>query len=303
MRYVILAAAGLVAACATAPAATTASTPCDAACLEAIADQYRAAYLARDLSLAPFAAEVRYSENQVEMPFPDGTWDTVTEETGPALTLSDPSTGQAAIFTAIFQRAIPGFLAVRLKIEDGEITEVEHIISTARNLSSPPTPIGDARAYVHNPVIDVIEPEAARLPRARLIEHGHGYFNTLQHNNGEIRGTSFAPGADRRENGLLFTDIEGGFKSGRYAFNDRVRREPILVDEARQVALFRGFIDHKGVLDEYTLTDGTPQKSVFQEPQSWGFLEMFKIKDDQIAAVVATFVQSPYYTVSPWTEE
>lgn len=303
MRLLMLAAVATLAACATTPAATTASAPCDAACLEAIADQYRAAYLAHDPSLAPFADAVRYSENQVEMPFPDGTWDTVTEETGPALTLSDPSTGQAAIFTAIFQRAIPGFLAVRLKVENGEITEVEHVISTARNLSSPPTPIGDARAYVHNPVIDVIEPEAERAPRERLIEHGHGYFNTLHNNTGEIRGTAFAPDSNRRENGLLFEDIEAAFKLGRYRFNDRVRREVILVDEARQVSLFRGFIDHKGVLDTYTLTDGTPATSVFQEPQTWGFLEMFKIKDDQIAAVVATFTQSPYYTVSPWTEE
>ena len=100
---------------------------------------------------------------------------------------------------------------------------------------------------------------------------------------------------------MLFPDIGGGFRSGRYAFNDRVRREVVLIDEERQVAMGRGFIDHKGVLDEYQLTDGTTTKSVFQEPQSWGFLEMFKIKDGCIAAVVATFYQAPYYQRSPWT--
>ena len=63
----------------------------------------------------------------------------------------------------------------------------------------------------------------------------------------------------------------------------------------------RGFIDHKGVLDEYNLTDGTKTKSAFQEPQSWGLLEMFKIEDGCIAAVVATFYQAPYYQRSPWT--
>ena len=50
-----------------------------------------------------------------------------------------------------------------------------------------------------------------------------------------------------------------------------------------------------------TMTDGTSTKSVFQEPQSWGFLEMFKIKDGCIAAVVATFYQAPYNQRSPWT--
>jgi len=274
---------------------------CDKACLEAIGDQYRAAYLAHDPSKAPFAAHVRFTENNVEMPFPDGTWDTVTQEVGPHLTLSDPQTGGVGIFTAIRQREIPGFLAVRLKVEGRRIAEVEQIISTKRNLSSPPTPIGDVDAYVHDPIIDRPVPPAKRVSRQALIAHANGYFDTLQHNNGQIRGTCFHPEATRRENGLLFKDIKGGFESGRYAFNDRVRREVVLVDEVRQVAMARGFIDHKGVMDEYRLTDGTKTKSIFQEPQSWGLLESFKVTDGCIAAVVATFYQAPYYTVSPWT--
>jgi hypothetical protein len=275
---------------------------CDTACLEQIAGEYRAAYLARDPGLAPFAARVRYTENNVEMPFPDGTWDTVTEEPGPALVLSDPELGTIGIFTAVRQRAVEGFLAVRLKIEDRRITEVEHVISTRRNLSSPPTPIGELAGYVHDPVIEEATPPERRAGRAALIAHAHGYFDTLQQNDGEIRGTCFHDDATRRENGLLFEDIGGGFRSGRYAFNNRVRREIVLVDEARQVAMARGFIDHKGVLDEYLLTDGSKAKSVFQEPQSWAFLEMFKVKDGCIAAVVATFYQAPYYQRSPWTE-
>lgn len=274
---------------------------CDARCLERIAEDYRAAYRASDPGLAPFAAAVRYTENNVEMPFPDGTWDTVTEDVGPALVLSDPQLGTVGIFTAIRQREVPGFLAVRLKVDGKRITEVEHVISTRRNLSSPPTPIGEIDAYVHDPSIAEATPLAARAPREALVAHANGYFDTLQQNDGEIRGTCFHDDATRRENGLLFEDIAGGFRSGRYAFNNRVRREIVLVDEARQVAMARGFIDHKGVLDTYRLTDGTEVKSVFQEPQSWAFLEMFKIRDGCIGAVVATFYQAPYYQRSPWT--
>jgi hypothetical protein len=257
--------------------------------------------LAHDPARAPFAAKVRFSENNIEMPFPDGTWDTVTEEVGPTLTLSDPQTGGIGIYTAIKQREVPGFLAVRLRVEGRKITEVEQIISTKRNLSSPPTPIGDIEGYALPPIVDQVVPKEKRVSREALIGHANGYFDTLQHNNGEIRGTCFHPDATRRENGMLFSDIKGGFESGRYAFNDRVRREIVLVDEERQVVMARGFIDHKGVLDEYNLTDGTKAKSVFQEPQSWGLLESFKVTDGCIAAVVATFYQAPYYTVSPWT--
>ncbi len=285
------------------PAAHAQSVGCDKACLENLADRYRAAYLAHDPAQLPIVMDVAYSENHVPMRFPDGTWDTVSEELGPPQTISDPVTGQVAVFTAIMQNDTPGFLAIRLKVEAGEISEIEHIISTKRNLSSPPTPIGDHTKYEHDPSINAVVPVEKRLTREQLQAHASGYFATLEHNNGEIRGTCFTKDAIRRENGLLFSDIEGGFKSGRYLFNNEVRNWPVLVDEERGIAMSRGFIDHKGVLDEYTLTDGTAQRSVFREPQTWGFLEMFKIDNNCIDSVIATFVQSPYKMQSPWNPE
>ena len=249
------------------------------------------------------ADPVRNSENNVDMPFPAGTWETVTEIVGPDIVMADPVWGEVAIFTPIKQREIEGYLGARLKVEDGKITEVEHIISTARNLSNPPTPIARHADYAVDPLLDEVVPEAERATRDELAAHANGYFDTLQLNDGEIRGTCFKPEAIRRENGMLFEDIKGGFESGRYLFNNRVRREILLIDEARQIALARGFIDHKGVLDTYQLTDGTEVKATFQEPQSWGLLEAFKVNDGCISSVAATFYQAPYYTVSPWTPD
>jgi len=51
------------------------------------------------------------------------------------------------------------------------------------------------------------------------------------------------------------------------------------------------------------LTDGTPQKAVFREPQTWSFLESFKVRGDRIIAVEATFTQAPYFIRSPWTKK
>jgi hypothetical protein len=277
---------------------------CDKKCMEGIGDQYRAAYLKHNPKLAPFANKVRYSENNVEMQFPDGTWDTVTEEVGTPLTLSDPKTGNVGIYTRIIQNDTEGFLAIRLKIDDGKISEVEHIISTKRNLSSPPTPIGDVHKFERDPMYPAVVSPAERASRERLLANANGYFDTLQHNTGEIRGTHFTPDATRFENGLKFAEIEKGFKSGRYAFNERVRdRDCFLLDEERSVAMCRGFIDHKGVMDEYTLTDGTKTRSVFREPHTWAFLESFKIKNDMIVGVEATFVAAPYYMRAPWTKK
>jgi hypothetical protein len=304
---------GLLAAVATtlsltllpAPVALAASRDCDKACLEGIAKLYREAYVAHDPKRLPLARDVKFSENGVMMKFPDASWDTVTKEYGPAITLSDPKTGNVGIYTAILQTDVPGFLGVRLKVRRGEITEIEHILSTKRNLSSPPTPIGDAEKYQPQPEFFATVPVEKRISRERLIAHANGYFDTLQNNTGEIRGTRFTPDASRLENGLRFDEIEARFRQGYYRFNERVRdRDFFLVDEERQIVMSRGFIDHKGTLLDYTLTDGTTKiKAIFREPQTWAFLESFKVENDHITAVHATFIQAPYYMPPPWKKK
>ena len=271
--------------------------------LEQIGAAYRAAYLAHEPGLAPFDPKVRFTENNVEMPLPDGTWDTVTREVGPALTISDPVSGNVGVYTSVMQKDVPGFLAIRLRVVDDRITEVEQVISTRRNLSAPPTPIAPVEGFEHDP--DLARPVdlADRMSRDDLVAMADAYFETLENNTGELRGgAKFSANATRSENGMTFPEIEKGFRSGRYRFNERVRdRDYFLVDEARGIVMSRGFIDHKGVLDEYTLTDGAPHTSAFREPQSWGLLEMFKIKRGEITGVEAVFVQTPYYMRSPWT--
>lgn len=273
---------------------------CDKACLEAIADQYRAAYFAHDHEVAPLASTVRFTENNVEMRLPDASWDTVTEEVGAPLFLSDPVTGNVAIFTAIMQSEIPGFLAIRLKVEGRQITEAEHMLSTRRNLSSPPTPFADPHGFVRPADREMAVEPARRAAREQLFALGDGYFQTLENNTGEIRNTAFAPEAERHENGLVFRDIERDFRLGRYAFNNQVRRVPVLADEERGIVLFRGFIDHKGQMNEYRLTNGEYRTSIFREPHSWAFLEMFKIEDGMITGVEATFISAPYKSTSPF---
>src|SRR5665213_207575 len=172
---------------------------CDKSCLEEIAAAYRAAYLKHDVTLAPFARHVRYSENSAEMTFPDGTWDTVTQEVDTPLVLSDPATGQIGIYTSVLQRQTPGFLAVRLQVRDRHITEVEHVIATKRNVSAPPVPMGDVLQYHRDPALRATVPESRRLSRKAIKQLADGYFSTLQYNTGVIRGTRFATGAVRHE--------------------------------------------------------------------------------------------------------
>lgn len=275
---------------------------CGKTCLEQIAIQYRTAYLAHDAKRAPFAATVRFTENNVEMRLPDGTWDTVTREVGPALTISDPVTGNVGVYTSIMQNDVPGFLAIRIRVQGEKIVEVEHVIATTRYLS-PPVSVGDVERFRHDPdFARPVSPEE-RMSRADLIRLADGYFSTLEKNDGTMH-TRISPKASRLENGMTFPDIEAGFRNGFYRFNDRVRdRDFFLVDEARGIVMARAYIDHKGRLDRYRLLDETEVRSPYREPQTWGLLEMFKIKKGEITGIEATFVQTPYYMRSHWTKD
>jgi hypothetical protein len=277
---------------------------CDQTCLERIGDEYRAAYVKHDRTLAPFAAHVRFTENGVVLRFPDGSWDVVTQEVGPPLTFSDPVTGGVGIYTAVMMREVPAFLAIRLKVRDGKITEIEHLLSTKRAVSGPPTPFGDVRHLVHDPLLSARLTPSERRPRAELIRVADGYYSTLARNDGTLH-TGFSPKCHRIENGMETAKdgCDKAFRLGVYRFNERVRREPILVDEARGLVMFRGFIDHKGTLIEYKLTDGTVRKSPFAEPHTWSFLETFKVMNGEVGPVEADFIGSPYYTTSPWPKE
>ncbi|MGH8259222.1 MAG: hypothetical protein ACREUG_05980, partial [Steroidobacteraceae bacterium] len=278
-----------------------AAARCGHACLERIGAEYRHAYLRHDPALAPIAPSVRFSENNVVLKFPDGSWDTVTREIGPPLTFSDPQTGEVGIYTSVMQKDTPGFLAIRLKVVDGRITEIEHVLATRRYVSSPPVVFGDIHLH-HDPVVAMALKPAERRSRAELIRIANGYYDTLQHNNGTLH-TVFAPGCDRLENGR--SAAPGGcganFKLGYYAANDRVRdRDYFLVDESRGVVMARAYIDHKGVLDTIRLTNGKETRSVFREPQTWAALEAFKIENGAIRAVEADFINAPYDIPSVW---
>jgi hypothetical protein len=298
----LLAVAGL--ACVmTERAAAWGTSSCNADCLAGIADHYRAAYVSHDKTKAPFASRVRFTENAVELPFPDGSWDVVTSEVGPPFTFTDPKSGGIGIYTAIMMREIPAFLAIRLKVEHGKITEIEHLMSTKRAVSGPPTPFGDVTHLVHDPEMSRLLTDDEKRPRAELIRLADGYFATLSRNDGTLH-TTFSAKCHRIENGMETAKdgCAGPFKLGIYRFNERVRREPVMVDEARGLVMFRGFIDHKGTMIDYQLTDGTQRKSPFAEPHTWSFLETFKVRAGEVGPVEADFIGSPYSSISPWTK-
>ncbi len=287
-----------------------ASNSCDRACLYGFLDRYLTAWKEKDASRLPLAKDFRFSENNVMMKFPDGAWGTITGMGDYNLRTADPVNGEVGFYGVIDESGTTSVFALRLKVENQKISEAETIIR--RSEGGGPFP---AKPHmVDKPILNEIVPPADRSPRERMIALADGYFNTLQLNDG-VLFTQFDDNCNRIENGLQTTHnpdlmkmipvanlgCAQQFKLGNYRYDTRVRdRRFFLVDEERGLIMTAGFIDHDGTLENFVLTDGTPETSHIRTPSTLCLLELFKIRDEKIQQIEAVFIGVPYNMPSPW---
>jgi hypothetical protein len=286
---------------------------CDYDCLLAKGRAYIEALQAHDSNLAPIAEDVIFAENNVVMPFgTEGVWATTTSVHEGAMQIADEETGNTAWFGIIEEHGRPAYLAVRLLIVDGKITEIESVVN---RLPDMPKPFGDVTKVSHDPVWDDVLPEEQRRSRERLVAVADGYFNTVELNDGDVF-TLFDNDCERLENGVYTTSgngtgggsavnialgCEAQFKLGIYRINKRIRdRRYPLIDVKRGVVMASGFFDHANTFDRYKLTDGREMKTVLKWPNSITLLEAFKIRNGRIWRIEAVFTYVPYFMPSPF---
>jgi hypothetical protein len=279
--------------------------PCDRDCLMHTVDGYLDALAAQDPSRVKWAKVVRYSENSVPMMIGDGLWGTANAHSSNAQYATDPSNGNVAWYGSIEEHGQPAHLALRLRVEDGRVSEVEAVI----NRKGDSGPYGDPANYKHDPAFAEALPAAQKTSRSTMISLVDGYFSTLQRNDGTIR-TKFDPECAREENGVSTTDgtfatqargCESQFRLGVFKFDERVRaRRFLIADEERGVVVATGYIDHAARFATYQTTDGKTRQSPFKFPNSLGLMEMFKIRNGRIYRIEAVFTTLPYYMPSPW---
>lgn len=275
-----------------------------------LADTFLAALAARDASAVPWAEQVVFTENNVQLAVGDGMWTTVTAvQDAYDLKAADPTTGQVCWFGHIEEGPDVAVMSLRLQVCGGQIAEAEAIVSRPHELG--PFPVYDPVRRPRESLLSDV-PENRRVGRERMISLANGYFDTLQLNDGTLF-THFTDDCDRIENGLQTTNVEiegypiaamgtaDQFRLGQYKYDDRLRdRRFPLVDEQKGLVIAAGFIDHSGKLTQVTWTDGSQHDSIFHFPHSFVLLEMFKIVDGKIADVEAVFVTVPYNMPSPW---
>jgi len=293
----------------TAEPAMKATPDCNRACLYKFLDQYLAGLKARDARKVPWAAQVKNTENNVELRVGDGLWGTITALDPYEMRFADPQTGSVAIFGVVQETVERSPYATRLKVVDGAIAEAETIVVRPSDAGIPFV-TADIKPL---PVWDEILTPALRSPRQKMIDLADGYFDTLQLNDGTLR-TEFADDCNRREDGMQSTNnvqavldpiskwgCADQFRLGQYRYDDRLRdRRFLAVDEERGIVLAGGFIDHEGRLGDFKLTDGTTKSPIFRRPHSFVLLEAFKIRAGKIQQIEAVFITVPYNMPTPW---
>jgi hypothetical protein len=285
---------------------------CDHACLSKHVTDYMAALARRNPGALKVHKNIRFTENNVELPFgKEGFWATATAVAPTGLIAADAESGNAAWLGTAEENGKPVYFAMRLGVRDGALVEVETIVVRNTGL---PLPFADVTKVVHDPTFNQILPPEQRRSRERLRAVADGYFNTVELNDGNIF-TPFDIECGRLENGILTTagntagaggisaGCEAGLKTGMYRINKRIRerRYPV-IDVERGVVVSTGFFDHANEFDRYKLVDGREQRTALKWPNSISLIEAFRVKDSKIHRIEAVFTYVPHMMHNPYYE-
>jgi hypothetical protein len=109
----------------------------------------------------------------------------------------DPVAQQVGFIGVMGDKGAPALIALRLKLTDGEINEIEHLLARnlgERNLANLQVP----RQAFHTTVS-----AEQRMSREQLLRIGRSYYDALDDNDGSL--APFSEDCVRRENGIQTT--------------------------------------------------------------------------------------------------
>lgn len=291
---------------------------CNRACLEGFVDDYLAALEARDPNLAPLSEKARFTEQGVELYFGDAAWGTVTSvDKDYRIYIADTERGEAAFIGVVTENwEQPAIMALRIKVENREITEAETIWARSIPGATRLLERGKPRAAFREAI-----PAGKRLLRNELVAIANSYFTGLQDNDG-TREVRFSPGCNRIENGTQTTNNPGlrparpgvpaitamgcdeQLRSGYFRIDTDLRdRRFRVVDRERGLVFAFGFFDHAGNVLEYDLADGTTMQSSQIRPHTWMIAELFKIDEERrLDQIEAVLFEAPYGMGPGWSD-
>jgi len=311
------AATALWLACTPAPAkADTPDEPCDRACLEGFAKAYLQAMIDNKPDQARLAGTVKYTENQELTEIGKGLWLHAERLGDYQIYVADTRREQVAYLGNIRTDKGWSMLAVRLRIQDGAISEVETIVPGPAagegtfDLGAGAAALGKARPAFST----ALRPEEKR-DRSQLIQAADLHYEGIDRGNGDI--VPFGENCIKVENGVQLIknpDFPSPVRSPTGAklpnyqamgcqdqFNTHVwdtdqvtdRRYPV-VDEERGIAV--AFVMYHQYIKgpcAYVVDHGPACPGQAVEPYTLAAAEAFKVRAGFIEEVEAIFTVLP----------
>jgi hypothetical protein len=266
---------------------------CNRSCLQGFVDQYLDALSRRDPSGLPVADSFKYTENGRALALGQGLWHTAGKPWSYRDYVLDSDAGAALVLTALDEYDGVAQLALRLKIVNKEITEIETMVAR----------VGDQRWFAPETLKGLSDifaesvPPAERHTREELEAAADAYFTAIQtEGTPEFRQAPFGPHVKRFENGFQTTYVTENPVSERHRLSpaeqlERAaykgtmvmdRRFP-LVDVERGIAVGIGAFRREGE-DSTTLL----------------LCEIFKVTGGQIQEIRAIILDLPRGASTGW---
>lgn len=180
-----------------------AQSDCNRACMKDIVDDYLAAVTYHDPSQAPLATIYRHTENDVVQPLGEGMWKTATGLGAVQRQYFDEVTRNAVYYGIVEEGSTLAVTAVRLHIENRQITEAEWFVGRENDPGVDGvagSTLWDADYLTNgNPPLIRTVPEAERSTREELIYITNSYWDYVVDHNPNI--VAAHPGCFREENG------------------------------------------------------------------------------------------------------
>jgi hypothetical protein len=273
-----------------AAAALASGATCDRDCLSGITTQYLEALIAHKPAALPLAANVRFTEDTVEMKLGESPlWKNATKLRPYRFDILDVGQGVAATQAIVEESGSPVMLMLRLKVADRKITEVETQVTRSKAEGS----IFDVDALQTPSKAMLLIPEASqRNSREDAIKIAEHYPAGLKAGSFVSVDAPFAADAYRFENGRLMAGPGCTFMPGcvdikgqKIPTLSEIKYRVAAVDEDRGIVLLR--------MDFGKGSSRVPGDSLMV----W---EAFKVYGGQIHAVEAFMKNMPMGTPSGW---
>ena len=274
-----------------APAFGQAGARCDRECLRNFITQYLDAMVAHNPKSLPTAPTLRFTEDTKTLPLGEGLWKNASKIRTYRQDFLDVREGVAASHVIVEEGGKPVMLALRLKIVDKKITEIETMVTRSREEGA----IFNIEALQKaRPEMNIVPDASQRMSRAEAIRIAEFYPVGLK-----VGGTfaavnaPFAPNAYRLENGQMMAG------PGARAGSENIKTQSIIehpdityrlaaVDEELGLVLFR--LDFGNTGDRYGKGNALTT------------FEAFKVYGGQIHAVEAFIDIMPAGVPSGWDD-